>query len=238
MKRKTGVFLAVAATVFLINGCSGKEQTVAKMESLQDKVSYGIGLRIGKDFKSQQVELNPDLLMKGIEDGLAGTEPLLSDAQIRETMVAFQQEMMEREKTRLEEASVKNAEEGKKFLEENAKKEGVVTLPSGLQYKVITEGSGKQPSAEDTVKVHYRGTLVDGTEFDSSYSRNEPAEFPVGGVIPGWTEALQLMKEGSKWQLVLPPELAYGERGAGPRIGPNATLVFEVELLEVEPQDK
>jgi FKBP-type peptidyl-prolyl cis-trans isomerase FklB len=238
MKRKTGVFLAVAATVFLINGCSGKEQTVAKMESLQDKVSYGIGLRIGKDFKSQQVELNPDLLMKGIEDGLAGTEPLLSDEQIRETMVAFQQEMMEREKTRLEEASVKNAEEGKKFLEENAKKEGVVTLPSGLQYKVITEGSGKQPSAEDTVKVHYRGTLVDGTEFDSSYSRNEPAEFPVGGVIPGWTEALQLMKEGSKWQLVLPPELAYGERGAGPRIGPNATLVFEVELLEVEPQDK
>jgi FKBP-type peptidyl-prolyl cis-trans isomerase FklB len=238
MKRKTGVFLAVAATVFLINGCSGKEQTVAKMESLQDKVSYGIGLRIGKDFKSQQVELNPDLLMKGIEDGLAGTEPLLSDAQIRETMVAFQQEMMEREKTRLEEASVKNAEEGKKFLEENAKKEGVVTLPSGLQYKVITEGSGKQPSSEDTVKVHYRGTLVDGTEFDSSYSRNEPAEFPVGGVIPGWTEALQLMKEGSKWQLVLPPELAYGERGAGPRIGPNATLVFEVELLEVEPQDK
>jgi FKBP-type peptidyl-prolyl cis-trans isomerase FklB len=238
MKRKTGVFLAVAATVFLINGCSGKEQTVAKMESLQDKVSYGIGLRIGKDFKSQQVELNPDLLMKGIEDGLAGTEPLLSDEQIRETMVAFQQEMMEREKTRLEEASVNNAEEGKKFLEENAKKEGVVTLPSGLQYKVITEGSGKQPSAEDTVKVHYRGTLVDGTEFDSSYSRNEPAEFPVGGVIPGWTEALQLMKEGSKWQLVLPPELAYGERGAGPRIGPNATLVFEVELLEVEPQDK
>jgi FKBP-type peptidyl-prolyl cis-trans isomerase FklB len=208
------------------------------MESLQDKVSYGIGLRIGKDFKSQQVELNPDLLMKGIEDGLAGTEPLLSDEQIRETMVAFQQEMMEREKTRLEEASVNNAEEGKKFLEENAKKEGVVTLPSGLQYKVITEGSGKQPSAEDTVKVHYRGTLVDGTEFDSSYSRNEPAEFPVGGVIPGWTEALQLMKEGSKWQLVLPPELAYGERGAGPRIGPNATLVFEVELLEVEPQDK
>jgi len=238
MKRKTGVFLAVAATVFLINGCSGKEQTVAKMESLQDKVSYGIGLRIGKDFKSQQVELNPDLLMKGIEDGLAGTEPLLSDEQIRETMVAFQQEMMEREKTRLEEASVKNAEEGKKFLEENAKKEGVVTLPSGLQYKVITEGSGKQPSSEDTVKVHYRGTLVDGTEFDSSYSRNEPAEFPVGGVIPGWTEALQLMKEGSKWQLVLPPELAYGERGAGPRIGPNATLVFEVELLEAEPQDK
>lgn len=238
MKRKTGVFLAVAATVFLINGCSGKEQTVAKMESLQDKVSYGIGLRIGKDFKSQQVELNPDLLMKGIEDGLAGTEPLLSDEQIRETMVAFQQEMMEREKTRLEEASVKNAEEGKKFLEENAKKEGVVTLPSGLQYKVITEGSGKQPTSEDTVKVHYRGTLVDGTEFDSSYSRNEPAEFPVGGVIPGWTEALQLMKEGSKWQLVLPPELAYGERGAGPRIGPNATLVFEVELLEVEPQDK
>jgi FKBP-type peptidyl-prolyl cis-trans isomerase FklB len=238
MKRKTGVFLAVAATVFLINGCSGKEQTVAKMESLQDKVSYGIGLRIGKDFKSQQVELNPDLLMKGIEDGLAGAEPLLSDEQIRETMVAFQQEMMEREKTRLEEASVKNAEEGKKFLEENAKKEGVVTLPSGLQYKVITEGSGKQPTSEDTVKVHYRGTLVDGTEFDSSYSRNEPAEFPVGGVIPGWTEALQLMKEGSKWQLVLPPELAYGERGAGPRIGPNATLVFEVELLEVEPQDK
>jgi FKBP-type peptidyl-prolyl cis-trans isomerase FklB len=237
MKQGINISLAAVAMVLTLGACSGKEQTVVNMESLQDKVSYGIGLRIGRDFKAQQVDLKPDLLMKGIEDGLSGAEPLLTDEQIRETMVAFQQEMMEREKTRLEEASVKNAEEGKQFLEANAQKEGVVTLPSGLQYKVVTEGSGKQPAAEDIVKVHYRGTLVDGTEFDSSYSRNEPAEFPVGGVIPGWTEALLLMKEGAKWQLVLPPELAYGERGAGPRIGPNATLVFEVELLEVNPQE-
>jgi FKBP-type peptidyl-prolyl cis-trans isomerase FklB len=236
MKRTLGILLTVAVSAVMLGGCSGKEQAVVNMETLQDKVSYGIGLRIGRDFKAQQVELNPDLLMKGIEDGLAGVDPLLTDEQIRETMVAFQQEMMTREKARLEEASTKNAGEGKKYLEENAKKEGVVTLPSGLQYKVITEGTGKQPAATDMVKVHYRGTLVDGTEFDSSYSRNEPAEFPVGGVIPGWTEALQLMKEGAKWQLALPPELAYGERGAGPRIGPNATLLFEVELLEVNPQ--
>lgn len=238
MKRGMSISLAAVAMVLTIGGCSGKEQAVAKMESLQDKVSYGIGLRIGRDFKAQQVELSTDLLMKGIEDGLAGTEPLLTDDEIRETMVAFQKEMVAKEKTRLEEAAVKNAEEGKKYLEDNAKKEGVQTLPSGLQYKVITEGTGKQPAAEDMVKVHYRGTLVDGTEFDSSYARKEPAELRVGGVIPGWTEALQLMKEGSKWQLVLPPELAYGERGAGPRIGPNATLVFEVELLEVKPQEK
>ncbi|ABA88033.1 peptidylprolyl cis-trans isomerase, FKBP-type [Syntrophotalea carbinolica DSM 2380] len=238
MKRGMSISLAAVAMVLTIGGCSGKEQAVVKMESLQDKVSYGIGLRIGRDFKAQQVELSTDLLMKGIEDGLAGTEPLLTDDEIRETMVAFQKEMVAKEKTRLEEATVKNAEEGKKYLEDNAKKEGVQTLPSGLQYKVITEGTGKQPAAEDMVKVHYRGTLVDGTEFDSSYARKEPAELRVGGVIPGWTEALQLMKEGSKWQLVLPPELAYGERGAGPRIGPNATLVFEVELLEVKPQEK
>jgi FKBP-type peptidyl-prolyl cis-trans isomerase FklB len=235
MKRTMGIFSIAALVLLMGSGCSGKEQAAVKMESLQDKVSYGIGLRIGRDFKAQQVELNPDLLMRGIKDGLGDVEPLLTEEQIRETMVAFQQEMIEREKTRLEEASTKNAAEGKKYLEANAKKEGVVTLPSGLQYKVITEGTGKQPTAENIVKVHYRGTLIDGTEFDSSYERNEPAEFPVGGVIPGWTEALQLMKEGAKWQLVLPAELAYGERGAGPRIGPNATLLFEVELLEVKP---
>lgn len=236
MKRKLGFSLVFTALLLMIGGCPGKQQTAVKLESLQDKVSYGIGLRIGRDFKTQQVELNPELLMKGIEDGLGDSEPLLTDDQIRETMVAFQKEMMAREKARFEEAATKNKDEGEKFLEENAKKEGVVTLPSGLQYKVITEGAGTQPTAEDTVKVHYRGTLIDGTEFDSSYSRNEPAQFRVGGVIPGWVEALQLMKEGSKWQLFIPADLAYGPQGAGQRIGPNATLVFEVELLEVNPQ--
>jgi FKBP-type peptidyl-prolyl cis-trans isomerase FklB len=233
MKRNAGVILAVLAVLLWGSGCTGKDQA-PEMKDLKDKVSYSIGLKIGRDFKTQQVEVNPELILKGMRDGLSDADPLLTEEQIKETMTTFQQEMMAREQTRREQAAGRNLAEGKKYQEEYAEQEGVVTLPSGLRYKVLAEGSGKQPAASDTVKVHYRGTLVDGTEFDSSYSRKQPAVFPVSRVIPGWTEALQLMKEGAKWQLVLPPELAYGEKGAGPHIGPNATLVFEVELLEVQ----
>jgi FKBP-type peptidyl-prolyl cis-trans isomerase FklB len=232
-RRNVGILLAVSAVLLWGSGCTVNDRPV-EMKDLKDKVSYSIGLKIGRDFKAQNVEVSPDLLLKGMQDGLSDAEPLLTDEQIKETMTTFQQEMVAKEKTRREEAASRNLTEGKKYLEEYAKQEGVVTLPSGLRYKVLKEGSGKQPTADDTVKVHYRGTLVDGTEFDSSFSRNQPAVFPVSRVIPGWTEALQLMKEGDKWQLVLPPELAYGDKGAGPRIGPNATLVFEVELLEVQ----
>jgi FKBP-type peptidyl-prolyl cis-trans isomerase FklB len=158
----------------------------------------------------------------------------MSQEEIRATLTSLQQRLVAARQKELKEKAAKNTEEGKKFLAENQKKAGVKTLPSGLQYKVLTEGAGKTPKAEDTVTVNYKGTLIDGTEFDSSYKRGQPATFQVKGVIKGWTEALQLMKEGSKWHLFIPPELAYGERGAGRDIGPNATLIFEVELLTVK----
>jgi FKBP-type peptidyl-prolyl cis-trans isomerase FklB len=233
MKRYFGVVPGVLALVIGVGGCTGNAKPT-EPKDLKDRVSYSIGLKIGKDFKAQEVELNPEMLLSGVRHGLADAKPLLTDEQIQQTMEEFQKDMIARQQSRQEKLATDNLAGGKKFLEENSKKAGVVTLPSGLQYKIVEEGSGKQPSAEDTVKVHYRGTLVDGTEFDSSYARNTPATFQVSQVIPGWTEALQLMKAGSKWQIVLPPELAYGEQGAGPAIGPNAVLVFDVELLEVQ----
>ena len=149
-------------------------------------------------------------------------------------MTAFQKEMMAKHAEVMNTLGEKNKKEGEVFLAENKKKEGVTTLPSGLQYKVIKAGTGKKPKSTDTVTVNYRGTLIDGTEFDSSYRRGEPASFGVSGVIPGWTEAMQLMQEGAKWQVVVPPNLAYGEKGAGPNIGPNATLIFEIELISIQ----
>jgi len=178
---------------------------------------------VGNNLKRQLIEVDPSILAKGVQDALSGTKPLLSNEEIQETMVAFQKEMAEKQKQR-----------GEAFLSENKKKEGVKTLPSGLQYKVVKAGTGKKPKANDTVTVNYRGTLIDGTEFDSSYRRGQPATFPVSGVIPGWTEAMQLMAEGAKWQLFIPPHLAYGERGMGGLIGPNTTLIFEVELISVQ----
>jgi len=209
------------------------------LDSLKDKVSYAIGLSIGKNMKQDNVELDPDLLLRGLKDALSGAKPLLTEAQIQEAMVAFQKEMQAKAAEARKASGEKSKKEGEEFLAANKKAAGVVTLPSGLQYKIIKKGNGKvSPKATDTVVTHYRGTLLDGTEFDSSIKRGEPAEFEVGGVIPGWTEALQLMKVGDKWELYVPAELAYGERGAGRAIGPNATLVFEVELLEIKPAEK
>jgi FKBP-type peptidyl-prolyl cis-trans isomerase FklB len=205
-----------------------------ELKDQKDKESYSLGYQIGHSLKSQGVDINPDIYASGIRDAFGGIEPQMSREEIRATLMELQKRVMAAQQKELKEKAAKNLEEGKKFLVENQKKEGIKTLPSGLQYKVLTEGSGKTPKPEDTVTVQYKGALIDGTEFDSSYKRGQPATFQVNGVIKGWTEALQLMKEGSKWQLFIPPELAYGERGAGRDIGPNATLVFEVELLTIK----
>ncbi|MBA3544478.1 MAG: FKBP-type peptidyl-prolyl cis-trans isomerase [Chthoniobacterales bacterium] len=204
-----------------------------KLKDQKDKVSYSIGLDIGNTLKRQLIEVNADLLSAGIKDGLSGNKALLTDEEMKATMATFQKEMTEKQASAKKEMGEKNTTEGKKFLEENKKKEGVKTTASGLQYKVLKEGTGAVPKETDTVKVNYRGTTIDGTEFDSSYKRGQPASFPVNRVIKGWTEALQMMKPGSKYQLVIPSELAYGERGAGSDIGPNSTLLFDVELIEV-----
>jgi FKBP-type peptidyl-prolyl cis-trans isomerase FklB len=197
----------------------------ALLKTELDKVSYVIGTQIAQNLQKQDIEVNIELLMLGLKDALAGRKLAFSQGESQQIMTSFQRRVIAKQAS-------KNLAEGMAYLERNKAKEGVKVLPSGLQYKVIKEGTGKIPTADDKVKTHYRGTLINGTEFDSSYKRNKPAEFPVKGVIRGWTEALQLMKEGSKWQLCIPPNLAYGERGR-PSIPPNSTLIFEVELLEV-----
>lgn len=200
----------------------------------KDKVSYAIGLNIGRSMKNDSVEVSPDALAAGLRDALSGAKQQITDEEIQTVMQNFQKEMMAKRMKGQEEGLTKNKAEGVKFLADNKAKPGVKATASGLQYKVITEGKGKTPKATDTVSTHYRGTLISGKEFDSSYKRGEPAEFPVNGVIKGWTEALQLMKEGAKWQLFIPADLAYGERGAGQDIGPNSTLIFDIELLSVK----
>jgi FKBP-type peptidyl-prolyl cis-trans isomerase FklB len=224
--------IALFGIMLLANIGYAEETTLLKTE--RDKISYGIGMDIGENMKRQSIDIDPDILAQGIKDVFAGGKLLLTEEEFRNTMENFRKDMMAKQKMQMQEISDKNKKEGEEFLAENKNKEGVITLPSGLQYKVIKEGDGNLPKATDTVTVHYRGTLIDGTEFDSSYGRGEPATFPVNGVIPGWTEALQLMKAGSKWQLFIPSNLAYGERGAGGRIGPNSTLVFDVELLSIK----
>lgn len=230
-KRITAV--AASALMLMAVGCTAEEKKV-ELKDLRDKVSYSIGMNIGRDFKTQGIEVDPDLLAQGIKDVTADSKLLLTEDEVKEAITAFQKEMTAKQETKAKAAGEKNLKEGEAFLAENSKKEGVVTLPSGLQYQVIEAGSGKKPGKDATVSVQYRGTLIDGTEFDSSYKRGEPATFPVSGVIAGWTEALQLMPEGAKWKLFIPAALAYGERGAGQTIGPNATLVFEVELLKIK----
>ncbi len=225
-------FFAIAGIFLWVGQVQAADDPALKTH--KDKVSYIIGLDIGKTFRMQGVDIDPDLLVRGLKDSLGEKKLLLSDQEIQETMSTFQKEMMARQEAQAKQLAEKNKKEGDAFLAENKKKEGVKTLPSGLQYKVIKAGSGKKPTINDTVTAHYRGTLINGTEFDSSIRRGKPASFAVKGVIPGWTEALQLMEEGAKWQLFIPANLAYGERGAGREIGPNATLIFEVELISVQ----
>jgi len=217
---------------FLLGICYADEQF--ELKDRKDKESYSLGYQFGQYVKSQRVDINLEVYTSGIQDALSGKEPAMSKEEIRATIRSLQQRVKAEGQKELKESAAKNIEEGKRFLAENQKKEGVKTLPSGLQYKVLTEGSGKTPHAADTVTVNYEGKLIDGTEFDSSFKRGQPATFKVNGVIKGWTEALRLMKEGSKWQLFIPPDLAYGERGAGRNIPPNSTLIFEVELISVQ----
>ena len=220
----TLVVLSLAVPLFA-------EDKAPPLNDAKDKAGYSIGLNIGQNLKRQGVELNPDAMIAGLKDGLGGKKSALTDDQIKEAMATLEKDMEQKQEV----AAQKNVAEGEKFLADNKAKPGVKTTASGLQYKVEKEGKGAQPKASDTVTVNYRGTLIDGTEFDSSYKRGQPATFPVGGVIKGWTEALQLMKVGSKYQLFIPAGLGYGPRGAGRDIAPNSTLIFDVELLDVKP---
>ena len=226
------VLITILSIGFLFSICSAGEKIELKEQ--KDKGSYSLGYQFGQSLKVQGVDINLEVYASGIRDALGGKESQMTSEEIRATITSLQQRLMAAQQKALKEQAAKNLSESKAFLAKNGKKEGIKTLPSGLQYKVLTEGSGKTPKTEDTVTVNYKGTSIDGTEFDSSYKRGQPATFQVKGVIKGWTEALQLMKEGSKWQLFIPPELAYGERGAGRDIGPNATLIFEVELLTIK----
>ena len=224
-------FLAVPFLGLAYGICSAADPVELKSEN--DKINYSVGYRLGSDFKRQGVEMNSAIVQKGIDDATGGGEALMTEEEMRTVMMTMATRIKAEQMEKMKQQGAENVKAGEAFLAENAGKEGVKTTDSGLQYKVITAGAGKSPQKSDKVTVHYRGTLIDGTEFDSSYSRNEPATFGVGQVIPGWTEALQLMKEGDKWEIVIPSKLGYGERGAGAKIPPNSTLIFEVELISV-----
>lgn len=218
-------------------------QTAAKktppltLDTQKDKVSYAIGMNIGKSLKRDGIDVNPAILLRAMKDAIAGEKFLLTDQEAQTTLTALQADMRKRMELQQQQLAETNKKEGEAFLTVNKTKEGVITLPSGLQYKILQEGNGPKPAATDTVLVNYRGTLLNGTEFDSSYKRGQPAPLGVtGGIIKGWTEALQLMPVGSKWELFIPPDLAYGPPGRPPVIGPNSTLVFEVELLSIQPK--
>lgn len=227
--------LCVAVLAIGCIGCQSPGDKPVKLESKKDKVSYSIGLNVGNSLKKDSIAIAPEAFLRGVIDaGADSAHRLMSEKEVGETMMAFQEEMRAKQAEMVKEAGEKGRVAGEAYLAANAKKPGVVTLPSGLQYRVITEGKGKMPKATSTVTANYVGKLIDGTEFDSSFKRGSPSTFPVNRMIKGWIEALPLMKEGSKWELVIPPSLAWGEAGAGGVIPPNATVIFEVELLAVK----
>ena len=221
--------------LFSVQACSQSSEKGAPMElkTQQDKASYSIGVSIGKNLKDQKVEINTDILVKGLLDAYTGAKTQLTEKEMGDVLAQFQQEIMAKAQEEAAKKGGENKSKGEKFLADNKNKPGVKTTPSGLQYTVISEGTGPKPTASSTVKVHYTGKLIDGTTFDSSVDRGEPIEFPLNGVIKGWTEGVQLMSKGSKYKFFIPSDLAYGDRGAGNAIGPNETLVFEVELLDI-----
>jgi len=230
MKRNTtSVWLFLVA----LAGCQAAPPKPAALETDIQKNGYSVGFDIGRKLKKQPLDLDADTVVRGIADGYKGADPAMSEEDMVKQLMALTQEAQRRVMARHKEAADKALKEGQEFLAKNKTEQGVITTKSGLQYKVITAGKGKKPTAEDTVTVHYRGTHINGSEFDSSIKRGEPVSFPVSGVIPGWTEALKLMPKGSKWILYIPAQLAYAERGSPPAIGPNAALIFEVELLEI-----
>jgi len=243
---KRNILMAVAVGTVLV-GCNQQaaesseplEVTAMVLDSEEKRISYGMGTGLGQRIKQETFVINVDAFSQGVRDAVDGNEPLMTQEEIMTEMQSFQQKQQQSAEAEAAQAGVANLEQGQAYLAENAKAEGVTTTESGLQYKVITAGEGAMPAASDAVEVHYAGTLIDGTEFDSSYQRGQTVSFPVGGVIPGWTEALQLMTVGSTWQLAIPSELAYGPGGTGGGpIGPNATLLFKVELIAIKaPQE-
>jgi FKBP-type peptidyl-prolyl cis-trans isomerase FklB len=212
--------------------------TPLTLKTPKEKFSYALGMRMGSNLKKQEVPVDPVILERGLKDALAGGKTLLTDQEAQAAMMEVQADLHKKQEAKMQAEGAANKKQGEDFLAANKSKEGVKTLPSGLQYKILKEGTGPKPAASDTVECNYRGTLIDGKEFDSSAKHGGPASFPVGGVIKGWTEALQLMPVGSKWQLFIPADLAYGDRGAGADIGPDSTLIFDVELVSIKQPDK
>jgi FKBP-type peptidyl-prolyl cis-trans isomerase FklB len=223
-------------------GTAAKSAAAPALTTRKQKFSYALGMNIGSglgaNLKKQSVDVDATLVSQGLKDAMSGGKTRLTQAEAQTVLTEVQNEVKKQQQEKAQQAGAANKTEGEAFLAANKSKDGVVTLPSGLQYKILTAGTGPKPAASDSVKCNYRGTLINGTEFDSSYKRGQPATFGVGQVIKGWTEALLLMPVGSKWQLFVPASLAYGERGAGAEIGPNSTLIFEVELLSIEPKAK
>lgn len=224
--------------LLIVQQAAAEEQKPVELKTDNQKLSYALGLDLGDYFKNLGEDIDLNVLHQGVVDAYKGNKPMLSTEEAAEIQQKFAQKQQEERLKKTVEMVTKNKEEAEKFLAENKKKEGVKTTDSGLQYIVLKEGEGPYPKETDTVKVHYKGMLLDGTEFDSSYSRNEPAVFPLNRVIAGWTEALQLMRVGSKYKIFLPPSLAYGDRGAPPVIEPGSMLIFEVELLGIENGEK
>jgi len=218
------------------SGQASSRQTPAALtlNTPKDKLSYSIGMNIAKSLKRDDVDVDTAVLLRAIQDVLGGGNLLMTDQEAQSILTNLQADLRKKQEQGMQQAAETNKKEGDAFLAANKSKDGIVALPSGLQYKILQEGTGAKPTAADTVTVNYRGTLINGTEFDSSYKRGQPSSFPVGGIIKGWTEALLLMPVGSKWQLFIPSDLAYGPRQASPAIGPNSTLVFEVELLSIQ----
>jgi FKBP-type peptidyl-prolyl cis-trans isomerase FklB len=231
MKFKIGLIFVVITTLFTLNLTAADNKL---LKSEQDRVSYSIGLSIGSNFKQQAIDVMLEPLMAGIKDALLNSTPRMTPQEIKKTMEGFRKEMTAKMKKKKDAQAGQNVTEGAQFLKKNAQKKGIITTASGLQYEIIKQGTGPIPKLTETVVCHYTGTLLNGKVFDSSYKRNSPASFAVNGVIKGWTEALQLMKTGSKWKLYIPSNLAYGNRGAGKAIGPGATLIFDIELLEIK----
>jgi FKBP-type peptidyl-prolyl cis-trans isomerase FklB len=228
--------VSILAAVVLLSGsaCARQTSTSADLKTDKDKASYAVGLNVGKNLAKESIDVDPAIVEQGIKDAMAGGKTLMTDEEVKAAMTALKATAQKNQEAKMAQAGDANKKEGDAFLAANKAKDGVVTLPSGLQYKILTAGTGAKPTAADTVICNYKGTLINGKEFDASSKHGGPATFPVSGVIKGWTEALQLMPVGSKWQLFIPPDLAYGQRGAGGDIGPGATLIFEVELVSIK----
>ena len=230
---KTPAVLAILCLLCAAPAWAAPNDTLTTPEQ---KAVYALGLRVGSDLREKEVKLSPEIFGQGLKDGLEGSQPKLGEEELRQALMEFSRQVQTRQLAKLKEVGEKNLAEGQAFLKANQAKPEVKTTASGLQYKVVTAGKGKTPKTTDTVMVNYRGRLIDGTVFDDSYQRGQPAVFELGGIIRGWQEALQLMKEGDRWEIYIPSELAFGPQGAGPQIGPNSALVFEVELIKVNPE--